>query len=42
MPKGMAINAVGRKPKFIPKDWKYQVNRIVNIVPKDIKSPAVK
>ena len=42
IPKGMAIKAVGNIPRPIPNDWKYHVNKIVNIVPKDIRSPAVK
>jgi hypothetical protein len=40
--KGMAINAVGSTPKLIPKDWKYHVNRIANMVPNDIMSPVAK
>ena len=39
---GIASKAVGRKPKFIPIDWKYQVNNIVTIVPNDIMSPVAK
>ena len=40
--KGIAKSAVGKTPRLIPKDCKYQVNRIVNIVPKDIMSPVAK
>ena len=40
--KGIASNAVGKTPNETPKDWKYQVNKIVNIVPKDIMSPVAK
>jgi hypothetical protein len=40
--KGMASNAVGKTPKEIPSDWKYQVNNIVTIVPKAIMSPVAK
>ena len=42
MAKGIASNAVGNTPKLIPSDWKYQVNNIANIVPKDIMSPVAK
>ena len=39
---GIANNAVGNTPRPIPTDWKYHVNKIVNIVPKDIMSPVAK
>ena len=42
IPKGIASRAVGRIPRLIPNDWKYHVNKIVNIVPNDMRSPAVK
>ena len=42
IPNGSAINAVGRTPREIPKDWKYQVNKIVIMVPNDIMSPVAK
>ena len=38
----MASNAVGKTPRLIPKDWKYQVNKIATIVPNDIMSPVAK
>jgi hypothetical protein len=38
----MASKAVGNTPKLIPSDWKYQVNNIATIVPKDIMSPVAK
>ena len=40
--KGIAINAVGKTPNEIPKDWKYHVNKIATIVPNDIMSPVAK
>ena len=40
--KGIAINAVGKNPNEIPKDWKYNVNKIATIVQKDIMSPVAK
>ena len=42
IPNGIASNAVGNTPREIPKDWKYQVNKIVIIVPNDIMSPVAK
>ena len=33
---------VGNTPKLIPSDWKYQVNKIATMVPKDIMSPVAK
>ncbi len=37
--KGIAKSAVGKTPKLIPIDWKYHVNKIVNVVAKAIRSP---
>ena len=42
IPKGIANKAVGKTPKETPKDWKYHVNKIVAMVPKDIMSPVAK
>ena len=39
---GIASSAVGKIPNEMPKDWKYHVNKIVHIVPKDIMSPVAK
>ena len=42
MPKGSAINAVGITPPVIPILCNHHVINIVDIVPKDIKSPCAK
>jgi len=39
MANGNANNAVGNDPRLKPIDWNYQVNRMVNMVPKAMMSP---